>query len=124
MDFLVVQPAVEFSEHFLPVGLPRAKRAAIAHLIPPDDQDTGVWPTALDLGYRAHEDVKSAVRFEIARDISDDLVLCRQAQIAPLQVQPGIGIGPDHLRIYALMQHGDPGSHLWGIEALLPARRG
>ena len=111
---------LRFAEHLRAIGLPTGQRAAIAHFVAANDEDMRVGPTLLDLRDRAHEDVEAAIGFEVARDIGDDLILCGEAEVAPVDLKPGIGVGTNSVRVDPLMQHGYARAHFRRIEIALP----
>jgi len=61
--------ALDLAQQVLAVGLARRQARRIAHLVAADDDDTSVRPALLDLGDRAHEDVKATVGLQIASHI-------------------------------------------------------
>ena len=69
--------AVDLAQQALAVGLARRQARRVAHLVAADDHDARLRPALLDLGNRAHEDVEAAVGLEVARDVSDQLLLTR-----------------------------------------------
>ena len=118
-----VSPQIDFGQHpFAPTGVRGGNAGAVADIVAPHDHHARLRPGLQQIGQCAHEHVKPAVRFQIARDISDHFVPGGQHR-AIGHGKPRGAIGADALRIHPFEDHLDAVVQDRGMAAGLPLRR-
>ena len=97
--------------------------AAIGDIVAADHHHPRRRAGGKDLRQGAHEDVKAARMFEVARHVGEHLVLAGQCPAQPLQRQRRIRVGAQEIGADAVMADIEPLVKTFGKEILLPLGR-
>src|ERR1700733_7736466 len=117
---LQVKLIADFLQHHVPESRSRWRRRAVADAVLADDHHMRAPAFAQELRQSAHEHMKAAIGFKIARDVCDDLVPAGECCVRSGQLERGVGVWPYALRVNALVYHGNARLHLGGVQAPLP----